>query len=201
MNKILALACLLMGCSTVPSNQTAQLAGIAEVAAFTGTAYYLADHPEKAPIFEAAKQALDGLIADGNSDPAAFSKALASLPIKELKGDKGAIMVGAAVILWDTYAGQITKLDQAKKVLPVIQAVRNGLARALAKPTAGLNMPRRYEWRGPEPVQGRLAVNDGYWGGNNRSNIMIFDTRKAIYAGPYITTEADEEWIKKLLPR
>lgn len=148
------LACLLMGCSTVQNpNQTAQLAGIAEVAAYTGTAYYLADHPEKAPLFEASLQALNGLINDNNSDPAAFTKALSALPIKELKGDKGVIVVGAAVILWDTYASQVTTLDQAKKVMPVVIGVRNGLARALVKPTAGLNMPRAYEWRGPEPVQ------------------------------------------------
>jgi hypothetical protein len=158
---ILLLACLsLVGCSTVPPNQTAQLAGIAEVAAFTGTAYYLADHPEKAPLFEAAKQALDGLINDGNSDPAAFSKALSALPIKELKGDKGVIVVGAAVILWDTYASQVTTLDQKQKVMPVVIAVRNGLARALVKPQAGagLNMPRAYVWRGPEPVQGYVGA-------------------------------------------
>jgi hypothetical protein len=166
---ILLLACLsLVGCSTVPSDKTAQLAGLAEVAAFSGTAYYLADHPDKAPIFEAAKQALDGLIADGNSDPIAFQKALANLPVKELKGDKGVIVVGAAIILWDTYAGQITKLDQAKKVLPVIVAVRDGLARALGKPSAGLNMPRAYVWRGPEPVQIHYHTTLEYLPGESR---------------------------------
>jgi hypothetical protein len=157
---ILLLACLsLVGCSTVPQNQTAQLAGIAEVAALHwNRLLFRGPSRESAAIRSEPKQALNGLINDNNSDPAAFTKALSALPIKELKGDKGVIVVGAAVILWDTYASQVTTLDQAKKVMPVVIAVRNGLARALVKPTAGLNMPRAYEWRGPEPVQGYVGA-------------------------------------------
>lgn len=132
LSPILALVILLTGCSTVQNPQlSGDLAAIAGVAAYTGTAYYLNDHPDKRPIFEASKQMLDGLINAGNSDPIAFQKALANLPIKELKGNKGAIMVGAAVILWDSYAARATALDKSQQVIPVIVAVRDGIARAL----------------------------------------------------------------------
>lgn len=155
------LACLLMGCKTFPT--TDDMAFIAGDATFLGSSWYLADHQDKRPDFAAAKLALDAMIADKNADPIAFQKVLASLPIKEFQGTKGGIVVGEAVSLWSRYSQKVAKLDTQQKVMPIIVAVRDGLARALGSPTAGVNMPRAYEWRGPEPVQRFATAEVTVW--------------------------------------
>jgi hypothetical protein len=130
---LLAVALVLSpGCSSIPlEDQTREMATIAEVAAYTGARYDLLEHPGHRVFFEASLAALDSLVRDEDYDPQKFAAALQGLPIKELRDDQGALLVGSAVILWDAYAARVINLDKTKFVQPVIAAVQRGLRRAL----------------------------------------------------------------------
>ncbi len=133
---LLSLA-LLTGCASIGSNPAAdaqriqRLSTVAELAAFTGTQYWLGGHPQDRPYFALSLAALDSLLKDRNYDPQALTAALSSLPVKQLQGDKGALIVSAATILYDGYASEVVNLDKAIYIAPVIAAIRNGLFRAL----------------------------------------------------------------------
>lgn len=135
----LGLACVIggtlflsTGCGTVPKEeQLRQMTTIAELASYTGARFHLIDNPQDRAFFEASKEALDVMLRDGDYDPGAFALALQGLPVDELKDDKGTLIIGAAVILWDSYSSRVFDLDKEQYIRPVIVAVRNGLARAL----------------------------------------------------------------------
>lgn len=130
-------ALILSGCSTTgaggpagATNEAARIeriAGVAEVAAYSGAGYWLLDHPQDRDKFAAAIAALGAV----TGDPVEFRNALGGLPVKELKGDKGALIVGAAVLLYETEFAQLTHIDQRSAVAVVARHVRAGLARAL----------------------------------------------------------------------
>jgi hypothetical protein len=128
---------LLSGCASIGSNPAAdaqriqRLSTIAELAAFTGSQYWLHDHPQDRQYFAVSLAALDSLLKDRNYDPQALTAALSSLPVRQLQGDKGALIVSAATILYDGYASEVVNLDKATYIAPVIAAIRNGLFRAL----------------------------------------------------------------------
>jgi hypothetical protein len=128
---------LVSGCASIGSNPAAEaqriqrLATVAELAAFSGSSYWLGGHPQDRPYFALSLAALDSLLKDRNYDPQALTAALSSLPVKQLQGDKGALIVSAATILYDGYASEVVNLDKAIYIAPVIAAIRNGLFRAL----------------------------------------------------------------------
>lgn len=131
---LLAILAGLTGCASVPPEQRiARMATLAELAAYTGSSVDLTAHPDHKVYYEASLAALDGLLQSANYDPTAFARALQQLPVKELRGDTGAIVVNSAVILWHEYAAEVVNLDTTQYVRPVIVSVRNGLARSLGK--------------------------------------------------------------------
>lgn len=137
-----ALLLALLGCATTntttvtpdPAARIARMTTVAELAAFTGTSLRLQSHPQDRGIFESALAALDVLVADQNYDPTALQSALAKLPVKELQDGQGTLIVGSALILYDAYARDFVKLDRTTYLLPVINAVRSGMARGLRGP-------------------------------------------------------------------
>lgn len=131
---VLLLVVLLTGCSIFkPSQPTdaqriARVSAIAELAAYTGTALRLTDHPEDRAKFQAAS---DSLAASTSNDPAALQRVLAALPVKELKGEKGAVIVGAAVLLYEAELSRLTSIDQTSLAAAVSVSIRSGINRAL----------------------------------------------------------------------
>lgn len=132
-----ALALVPSGCSIFKApteisdaQRIERIGVIAELAAYTGTALRLVDHPEDRAKFQAAADALATITA---GDTAALQRVLASLPVKELRGEKGAIIVGAAILLYETELKRLTQIDQASAVAVVAQKVRDGIARALTQ--------------------------------------------------------------------
>ena len=131
----LALA-LNTGCSVFKATEPTgaqrveRVAAIAELAAYTGTALRLVDHPEDRAKFQAAS---DALAATTTGDSAALQRVLATLPVKELKGEKGAVIIGAAVLLYETELKRLTTIDQTSLAGAVSKSVRSGIARALAE--------------------------------------------------------------------
>lgn len=147
MNKIITaslLACALVftpGCKTTSapstpeqSAQKAQRLGtVAELAAFTGTTVWLRDHPQDRQYFEASRATLDLLLGSSNITPETFSQALFGLPVKELQGESGALIVGSSLILYDAFVREHVNMDANVYLRPVVQGVRNGLDRGLSQ--------------------------------------------------------------------
>jgi len=119
----------------------------AQSAAYLGSVIYLNGlgsknfpaHPEARPQFELARTSLRALIAGGSFDGAQLTAALQGLPIQELQGAQGSLIVGEAVILWDQYGQQLARLDKAQifatYVLPVAKSILDGLDMALGPPS------------------------------------------------------------------
>lgn len=127
----------LIGCATRPTapGETPQavndIATAAELAAYTATTYHLIDHPDARPQFENVRAVLASLVATNNFDPIAFTSALQKLPLKEIKGEKGALIVNGAIILWQAYGQRVVHLDRAVYVKPVLEHTLAGFNRAL----------------------------------------------------------------------
>lgn len=136
---ILALTLSLVGCTTTSTGQKvvdpAVLELIAQSASSTGAIFWLADHPEDRDKFELARKSLKTLIATGNGNAADLQAALAALPIKQLQGDKGVIIVSSAVTVLTLAGKELAKLDKGQVyslyVLPVAQGLLDGLDQAL----------------------------------------------------------------------
>lgn len=107
------------------------LAAIAGVAAYTGCSIDLNDNPDRLVMYKASKVALDSLIKDENYTPYAFRDALSQLPVRQLAGYKGTLMVGSAVRLWDSYKDQVVNLDGSVFIKPILMSVRDGLRDAI----------------------------------------------------------------------
>lgn len=116
--------------------------GIVQSAAYLGTTIYLQGippnvpaHPNDRQAFETARTSVKALIAAGTFTSADLTAALQALPIKELQGGNGTLIVGEAVTIWDSYGRLLTSLDKAQAfqqfILPFAQAVANGLDQAL----------------------------------------------------------------------
>jgi hypothetical protein len=134
---IAALSAVLLlpsGCVTGPDGRSAPsplLLSITSRAAATGARLHLAAHPDQRPAFAVAKATLDSLIHDGNYDPALLAEALRGLPVDMLKGLEGALLVSDLIVVWDSTAGEATRIEKTTWIKPMMEAVRNGLAEAL----------------------------------------------------------------------
>lgn len=136
-----ALALLVSsGCSSTPRNSAqpedgvqrmARVATVAELAAYTGAGYWLLEHPQDRDKVGMVVLALDQLGSTNGFNALALHQALSALPVKELKSDKGALIVGAAVLLYETELSRLTPIEQNTYVAIVASRVRSGLNRAL----------------------------------------------------------------------
>ncbi len=130
------VALWLPGCATAPpaEDEVARLhrvATVAEIAAYTGAGYWLLEHPNDREKITIAVAALDALSSTNGFSAAALHKALLTLPISELKSDKGALLVGGAVLLYEAELNRLTPIHQGPYVAVVTGRVRAGLQRAL----------------------------------------------------------------------
>ena len=99
----LALSLLSIGCVTTQNGDKqvdlTKVAGIVEVAAYSGVSYYLVENPQQTQKFSLASKELGILIEKGVSLEA-FIKIVETLPIKELKSKEGKIIVNSAIIIF-----------------------------------------------------------------------------------------------------
>jgi hypothetical protein len=136
------IALTLTGCTTTQTGKTIPdptvLRITAQEAAALGGQFWLSNHPQDRQAFILAQTSLKALIATGNGSPAELQSALASLPIKELNGTNGSVIVAGAVVLIDAAGRQLLKLDKAQVwsayVEPIAQGLAAGLDQALATP-------------------------------------------------------------------
>lgn len=143
---VLALVCTTLsvapfGCTTTPTGQTipdpAVLQLTAQEAAAIGTQLWLGSHPTDRAQFETARASLRILLGAGRGSAADLQAALSSLPIKQLSGTNGSVIVTTAAILISKGGQQLAKLDTAGVwsyyVEPVAQGLLDGLNQALAQ--------------------------------------------------------------------
>lgn len=127
-----ALLAFSPGCATLTPEQKADnMASIANIAAYTGASLDLIQNPEHRLAYEAVVAGIDLLLRENDYSPGKFVALMQQLPVKELAGPKGLIIVTSAVMLWDNYARQTVNLDRSVYVAPVMRAVRAGLFSAM----------------------------------------------------------------------
>jgi len=127
------------GCTTTSTGQKvvdpAVLQGIAQSAASTASYIYLQSNPQDRDKFVLAQKSLQALIASGSGDVAGLQNALTTLPIKQLQGTQGAIIVANAVTVINIASKELTKLDKNQVaslyVLPIAQGLLDGLNQTL----------------------------------------------------------------------
>jgi hypothetical protein len=136
-------AMLMSGCTTV----THQLANgstvtnsvpdpivlrmVATEAATVGTQAWLAKNPQDADKFDMARKSLRGLLAVGGGTVADLQKALSLLPVDQLTGTNGQVIVTAASVVI-SQAGQWALRFDTKNIWPdYIEPLARGLADGL----------------------------------------------------------------------
>ncbi len=132
MRKILVLlpiVSIIAGCKTGPTPQG--MGNLAQFASYTGARVDMAKSTNHCAIYSSVTRTLDSMDASGNFDPVAFTAALQTLPIKELKDPRASILIGSAVILWDSYSSHIVSSNQLQTVRPVLEGVNAGLKKAV----------------------------------------------------------------------
>lgn len=133
---LILAASLAIGCQTSPTGER-DIAPAIKTAAYIGTAYALADHPEWRTGFT---EAATDLALIEQMDAIDFAMVLAivhRLPVKELRSSKAAILITSATILLSDYGGSLP-LDQLDKIRPVVKAMREGIELGLGSPPAML---------------------------------------------------------------
>ncbi len=132
----LSLSLILSGC-VAGRPQPIALAAITE-AAMVGSAVALNDSPELRPAFQTAHDDLGALLATGSLNAAQLTKILNELPIKELQGSNARIIIGATLVLFDSYIQTATDINKVAAVKDVAQALYSGLDAALTATPAQL---------------------------------------------------------------
>ncbi len=132
---------LTSACTTTKTGQSvpnpAVLTMVAQEAASVGTTMWLANpsHAADRDKFVLARTSLKGLVAAGSGSAADLQAALAMLPISQLSGNNGAVLVSGAVVLIDAAGKQITSLGNGTVwngyVLPVATGLIAGFDQAL----------------------------------------------------------------------
>jgi len=129
---------LLLGCKTISNPALLDF-----VAARAGQAVKIAvladlkSNPGHAPAYGAAVQALDGLLRSTNYSSAAFKEILAQLPIKEFRGDTGALVIEGGLLIFDLVTMFAFDPQSQPALLAVMLQVRDGLIEALVQSQPG----------------------------------------------------------------
>lgn len=141
----LMVATLAVGPTACTTTSTGQkipdpivLQSVAQEAAAVGATFWLQNHNADRTSFELARTSLKALIATGSGSPADLQAALSQLPVKQLQGSQGAVIVQGAVVLLNAAGTQLAKLDKqevwANYVQPVARGLLAGLDQAMGPP-------------------------------------------------------------------
>jgi hypothetical protein len=105
---------------------------IAGRAAYIGAKAELIKNPGSRPAFETAVAALTIMELGGVNDPSALADAMRSLHVREFRDPgTGALIVEAAVEIWDEVMMLSTPLDRSEYVKEAVPKIRAGLEQAL----------------------------------------------------------------------
>jgi hypothetical protein len=130
------LACLFQpGCANPPTaKQLANIKNISRGAGELGTLYALRGDSSLRPAFEAVEQELGRLMEASDYDYAKFVAALQKLPVSELRGEFGAVLISNGVLVFDLLAGLFWGPEKPLAVAASMEGLREGIRAALAVP-------------------------------------------------------------------
>lgn len=131
------VACLFQpGCANPPTaKQLANIKAISRGAGELGTLYALRGDSSLRPAFEAVEQELGRLMEASDYDYGKFVAALQKLPISELRGEFGAVLISNGVLIFDLAAGLFWGPEKPLAVAASMEGLREGIRAALATPT------------------------------------------------------------------
>lgn len=130
---LLILLWVLAGCAT--SSPLKSATSIAKTAVLVGTVEYLRVHPEDRWKFEMAQSELRALSQTTNFEPATIVALLQNvLPTDTFTGDRGALYLSGALVLWSDLAGDSTRLENPAEVRAAALEILQGLDMALGAP-------------------------------------------------------------------
>jgi hypothetical protein len=109
----------------------ARISRLAGGAAQLGSQAWLAKNPNDRRYFVIANESLKGLVDSQNYDPAAFAQALSVLPMKELQGPEGSIIISGALLVWDEALASSTGLNRIELVAATLKKVQEGIQKTL----------------------------------------------------------------------
>lgn len=126
---IVALVCSLAiftACQTAPDGDNRKLIAAVKIAAYTGTSYALAEHPEWKPQFEEARRELAFIAGQPVIDFATVLAIVNRFPIKELKSDDAKIIITAGTLLLIEFGGDPVNLN-VENMRPIVLALHDGV--------------------------------------------------------------------------
>jgi len=132
------------GCRTLADGQLLnQVAVIAGSAARLGTQADLQAHPEHRAAFEVGRLLLDGFLNAGDYDAAKLQRVLGELPIREFRGENGALIIEGAVLVYSVLSATLFDAQSAPAIQTLAVAIRDGIERALeaTAPPAAVEAP------------------------------------------------------------
>lgn len=123
----------LCACTSLTPERVAALADLARVATAVGASSWLAKHPEHRQSFEDVMRAMQALLRAGITNPLAYSERLQSLPVSQLEGPSGDLLVSSdRLMLYDGGLGKAVIVHGAAE-MPVIRGIGSGLRLATTK--------------------------------------------------------------------
>lgn len=140
---VAAFAVILSGCAT--TSKTQRWATIAKIAARRGTVETVKSHPEYRIYFATAAEGIDALLLTNSISYDALLSELRKLPIKELKGDEGALLFRDAVDLYDAALGDVLRLKDGSGLRVIAQSLVAGIREGLVlagPPSPGATSPQ-----------------------------------------------------------
>lgn len=134
--------CITPDANTTPEPVAVKYAPLLYSVTYTGTVIHLRDNEQDLAAFQQVKVGLDALLASEKIDAYAISRVLASLPVKELKGDNAQLILSATSSLLVAYQDQVLPPETkalmeftASEVRVVASAIRDGLSDGILQAT------------------------------------------------------------------
>ncbi len=124
---LIALALATTGCKSFNNN----LGPIAQLASYTGSSIDLNKNPNHCTNYVAVIGNLTVLDMAGVYDLGSFTVALQPLPVKQLEGPNGTLILGGSAILLNLAGSNLLGTNQANVVKPILQGTKIGLTQAV----------------------------------------------------------------------
>lgn len=134
---MIPLVGLQTGCTTPSQPGDTKWTMIAEIASRRGTYEVLKANPEYAVYFDTTVTALDQLLLKETVSYDDLDAALKKLPVKELQGAEGSLIIRDAVDIYDALLRETLRLKDGTRLRAFAEAIRDGILAgiSLAQPT------------------------------------------------------------------
>jgi hypothetical protein len=124
----LPLSCVTQGCRTIDQASLLQLAcNVARTSVAYGVQVDCNRYPDHKAAWAAGRLALDKILQADNFDPAALRTALAALPLRELQGPQGALVIDTIITVFSAGTDTFLDIKKSPTLYAIGSAVRDGI--------------------------------------------------------------------------